>query len=329
MGRLPPERLEVVSPFEATALDLFGPFWVKDTAKGRRKFKCWVVAYICMGAKAVCMLPVPGYGTDEFLTTHRFFTGLYGKPRIVYSDHAPSLVKAAETPDWAEIGEKVGAQGTEWRLTAKGLLLAERVGGAGDPFRQAHPGPRTSARRNVGLPSVWVSPHRGSGNPEQPAAIPPSDHRGRVPRPSRPEMSSSAGPVEALDTTERALEFTLDQDQDVALRGMCDQQAKIVRAWRAKWLDTVFPDLVSRPKWKSAHRNLRCGDLGHVKYSKTIGHHEWRLALVEEVHPDEDGTVRTVTVGFRPRNKRDTGKAIHHQGCTEDEDRCAAVSPCC
>ena len=60
MGALPAERLEVVAPFESTALDLFGPFWVKDPAKGRRRFKCWVVAYICMGAKAVCLLPCPG-----------------------------------------------------------------------------------------------------------------------------------------------------------------------------------------------------------------------------------------------------------------------------
>ena len=102
MGQLPNERLEIVSPFEATTLDLFGPFWVKDAAKGRRRFKCWVVAYVCMGAKAVMLLPCPGYGTEEFLTTHRFFTGIFGRPKIIYTDHAPSLVKAAETPDWGQ-----------------------------------------------------------------------------------------------------------------------------------------------------------------------------------------------------------------------------------
>ena len=69
MGQLPQERLEVVSPFNATALDLFGPFWVKDTAKGRRRFKCWIVSYVCMGSKAVCLLPVLGYGTEEFMTS--------------------------------------------------------------------------------------------------------------------------------------------------------------------------------------------------------------------------------------------------------------------
>ena len=73
-------------------------------------------------------------------------------------------------------------------------------------------------------------------------------------------------------------------------------------------MDSVFPDMIARPKWRVAVRNLRPGDLGHVKYSKAVGHHEWRIAMVTAAKADEDGVVRTVTVGFRPRNKRDTGK---------------------
>ena len=112
----------------------------------------------------------------------------------------------------------------------------------------------------------------------------------------------------ALDTTSRALDCMLDQDQDVAVQNMCEVQAQIVQAWRSKWLDTVFPDMVTRPKWRSASRNLQIGDIGHVKYNRTIGQHEWRLAMVETAVPDDDGVVRTVTVAFRPRNKRDNGK---------------------
>ena len=79
MGMLPAERLSVVAPFEATALDLFGHFWVKDAAKGRRRFKCWVVCLVCMGTKAVCLLPCPGYGTQEFLTTFQVLHGVVRK----------------------------------------------------------------------------------------------------------------------------------------------------------------------------------------------------------------------------------------------------------
>ena len=112
----------------------------------------------------------------------------------------------------------------------------------------------------------------------------------------------------SLEATSRALDFSLDLDQDSVLASMCSQQAKIVEAWRSKWKETVFPDMVARPKWRTAVRNLRPGDIGHVRYQKTVGQQEWRLAMVEEAKPDEDGIVRTVVVAFRPRHKRDTGK---------------------
>ena len=119
MGQLPDERTSTLGPFEVTALDLFGPFQVKDVAKGRRSFKCWAVAYMCMSSKAISLLPCPGYSTAVFMTTHRHFTGTYGQPRVVYTDHAPSLIRAAELYDWGEIANAVKAGGTEWCLTAK------------------------------------------------------------------------------------------------------------------------------------------------------------------------------------------------------------------
>ena len=231
MGSLPPERLEMLYPFEATALDLFGPFWVKDTAKGRRKFKTWVVSYVCMGSKAVCLLPVPGYGTAEFLTTHKFFTGLYGKPKIAYTDHAPSLVKAAETPDWTEIGREVGVQGTEWRLTAKGCSwrngLAERV------IRSA----RHSLGHELRLGELLDFHQFGAvlmtvsaiinARPLSLRLTPEGDYHALSPRDVLFGRASRA-----LDQSSAALSFALDQDQDKTLTEMCDHQAKIVRAWR-------------------------------------------------------------------------------------------------
>ena len=88
MGQLPDVRTSNLAPFEATALDLFGPFQVKDVAAGRRSFLCWVIAFSCMCSKAVALLPCPGYDTAVFLTTFRYFVGIYGRPRVVYSDHA-------------------------------------------------------------------------------------------------------------------------------------------------------------------------------------------------------------------------------------------------
>ena len=315
MGQLPPERLEISVPFEATALDLFGPFWVKDTAHGRRSFKCWVVCYVCMGAKAVCLLPCPGYDTDTFMTTHRFFTALYGRPKILYTDHAPSLVKAAETPNWDEICNKVGAQGTEWRLTAKGCSwrngLAERV------IRAA----RHTLAHELKLGET-LDYHQFSAVLAVVAAVlnsrplslqvtPEGEYHALSPRDI---LFGRAG--RALDAVSRDLEFTMDLDQDVALRAMCEAQAKIVRAWKQRWKEAVFPEMVARPKWKVQYRNVQPGDIGHVRYPRKVGDHEWRLAMVEVAAPDEDGVVRTITVAFRPRHKADNGKPYATKNAT-------------
>ena len=48
MGELHQQNLSAVGVFEAVGLDLMGPFYVKDTAKGRRRFKCWISVYVCV-----------------------------------------------------------------------------------------------------------------------------------------------------------------------------------------------------------------------------------------------------------------------------------------
>ena len=199
------------------------------------------------------------------------------------------------------------AQGTDWRLTAKGCSwrngLAERV--------------IRSARHTLGHElrvGETLDYHQFGAVLAVVAAVlnarplslrvsPEGDFHALAPRDI---LFGRAG--RALDRTSRDLNFTLDIDQDVALRSMCESQAKIVAAWKAKWIEAVFPDLVSRPKWRTKCRNLRPGDVGHLKYPSKVGDHDWRLAMVEEVFPDEDGIVRTVVVALRPRHKRDQGK---------------------
>ena len=288
-------------------LDLFGPFWVKDAAAGRRRFKTWVVSYVCMGVKAVCLLPCPGYSTEVFMTTHRTFTALYGRPKIIYTDHAPSLIKAAETPDWAAIGSQVGSQGTDWRLTAKGCSwrngLAERV--------------IRSARHTLGHELtlgetldyhqfgavLMVESAVLNSRPLSLRVSAEGEYHALAPR---DVLFGRAG--RSLDAASRDLDFTLNLDQDVAIQNMCSDQAKIVTAWRKKWIEAVFPDMVARLKWRSAVRNIQQGDIGHIKYPKGVGQHEWRLAMVREANPDQDGIVRTITVSFRPRHKHDLAK---------------------
>ena len=218
MGQLPAERLGHLAPFEASALDLFGPFPVRDAANGRRTFKCWVVNYVCMATKAVALIVCPGYSTCVFMATHRFFTGIYGKPRLLYTDHAPSLMKAAETPDWAEIASEVGNQGTEWRLTAKGCSwrngLAERV------VRAARHTLHHELKRGVlmdihdfGATLATVASIINS----RPLTIHTSSEGEYYAISPRDILLGRAN--KSVDRATEALEFVLDQDDDEVLAG--------------------------------------------------------------------------------------------------------------
>ena len=308
MGGLPEERTTELAPFEACALDLFGPYKVKDPANGRRAFKCWVVAFVCLATKAASLLACPGYGTRVFLDVFNFFAGIYGRPRLVYTDHAPSLVRAAETHDWEEIARAVGERGTTWRVTAKGCSwrndMAERL------IRSARHTLAHELTRGAMLDFHQLSATLSlvasiiNSRPLSIRTTPDGDYIAISPR---DVLLGRAG------KSQRRLEKELDQlegfEEDQNLNRVDDAQAKIIREWRAKWLAQVFPDMVSRTKWKQKSRNLRVGDLGVLRYEKTLGPDSWRLARVSRADPDHDGLVRTISVEFRPRHARDRGKA--------------------
>ena len=312
MGELPPERLATLAPFEATALDLFGPFYVRDPAKGRRSFKCWVVAYVCLGTKSVCLLPCPGYGTDVFVVTHRHFMGIYGRPKLVYSDHAPSIIRASEAPDWEGIAAAVGTNGTTWRLTPKGCSwrngLAERVIRAarhtlaheitrGDSLDFHEFGALLAVASSI-INSRPLSVRRSTDG----------DYHSISPRDVLLGRTSHS-----LKDTDRALTFAMDTDDDQVLVDMGQAQASIINAWWSAWMSQVFPDLVARSKWKTSIRNIKVGDIGHLRYDKKLGKDAWRLAIVTQADPDPDGCVRTISVSLRPRHKADSGKPYIHK----------------
>ena len=324
MGSLPDERTTMLAPFEALALDLFGPYRVKDAAKGRRTFKCWVVAFVCLATKAACLLACPGYSTAVFLDVFHLFSGIYGQPRLVYTDHAPSLIKAAETHDWEDIAAVVGETGTEWRLTAKGCSwrngLAERL------IRAARHTLSHELERGALLDFHQFSATLSlvssilNSRPLSVRTTPDGDFLAVSPRDVLLGRASRS-----QQSLEKGLEELQGFEDDQNLAKVEDAQARIISEWRRKWIAQVFPDLVPRTKWKQAERNLRVGDIGILRYEKSLGSDSWRLARIARAAPDQDGLVRTITVQFRPCHVRDKRQEVSQQAASRDGHRGAEV----
>ena len=96
MGKLPVERLKPAPAWTYTALDLFGPFKIKDEVKKRTTGKAYGVIFNCLGTRAVHIDISPDYSTDKFLMVLRRFVSIRGYPSKIYSDNGFQLVAASE-----------------------------------------------------------------------------------------------------------------------------------------------------------------------------------------------------------------------------------------
>ena len=64
MGKLPTERLEPSPPFYHCAVDLFGPFQIRDSVKKRCRGKAYGVLFNCLSSRAVFIDLADGYDLD-------------------------------------------------------------------------------------------------------------------------------------------------------------------------------------------------------------------------------------------------------------------------
>ena len=70
------------------------------------------------------------------------------------------------------------------------------------------------------------------------------------------------------------------------------------------WYQQVFPHLIPCKKWRNKVRNLEVGDVCLLYYPGALTG-KYKLVRVVEIHPDPSGLVRTVTIKYKKRMKRE------------------------
>ena len=96
MGDIPDSYLKATAPFTAVALDIFGPFEVREIKNPRKKLKMWGVLYSCLSSKAVAVWTMSAYDAPAFLEAHHKHVSIYGAPQLILSDHGTQLMYAAK-----------------------------------------------------------------------------------------------------------------------------------------------------------------------------------------------------------------------------------------
>ena len=80
MGKLPVDRLKPSPAWTCTAIDLFGPFKIRDEVKKRTTGKTYGVIFNCLGTRAVHVDLAADYSTEKFLMVLRRFASIRGYP---------------------------------------------------------------------------------------------------------------------------------------------------------------------------------------------------------------------------------------------------------
>ena len=91
LADLPQDRVEPAAPFTYSAVDYFGPFFVKE---GRKEVKRYGVIFTCMASRAIHIETANSLETDAFINALRHFQAERGPVRQLRSDCGTNFIGA-------------------------------------------------------------------------------------------------------------------------------------------------------------------------------------------------------------------------------------------
>ena len=292
MAPLPQQRLPPSPPFSFTAVDLFGPYKVRDTVKKRVTKETYGVIFTCMVTSAVHLEATDDYSTDAFLLALRRFMSLRGTPSYMQSDPGTQLKAAGKEVElWRceEVVEFAAGRRIKWRVVPTAAQhcngLAERMIGVTKKVLKSllYESVLTKSELDTLLAEAGQIVNsrplmlKSSSDPWSMGPITPNHLlHGRA--------TISVPVVEFSDNIKLTKRLQFIQE-------LKDQ------FWR-KWICQVFPNLLPSYKWRSEERNLQVGDVVLIKEESKISS-SYKLGRVAEVFNGEDGKVRRARVEYK------------------------------
>ena len=323
MSNLPPERAEPAAPFEFTAMDLFGPYEVKDEVKKRVKLKVWGIVFSCMASRAIHADIVSDLSAEGFLLAYQRFTSLRGHPKKVWSDPGTNFVGAKPAlNDLYKFLEHLERSGVEEKATKHGTKWSWKIHPADSPHRNgaAEAAVKTVKRALLNLGGdgafTWGEFQTFVYMAANLANERPIDARAQ----SHEECVEYITPNTLLLGRASAKgdpgDFEFEGYPYKRLRVI---QSEVDKFWK-KWCQLAGPNLFVRSKWHTRERNVAVGDIVWLADQNAL-RGQFKLARVISVNPDKEGIVRDVNVKTFPSYpvmiKKTTGEAMSKRAGTE------------
>ena len=301
MAPLPAVMQSPAPPWTYIALDYAGWFTCtkgRTTRANSGTVKVWALLIGCLATKALSVLLVPGYGTEDLLLALQTHVAERGLPLWVHTDRGSQLVKAGklvnqDEPQWdmerlAELGKgatrwtacPAGGQWRNGQLESAVKRLKKTLSATFRNHTMSILDLQLTFRKISSMVNsrpiyAHAKPGQQEGTEFLQALTPNHLLLGRSsPDVFHPHWDAMAGPYARLN-------YVMD----------------ITDAWWKQWTLQNLPELVPCPRWRSEHRAVQPGDIALVEYDNKV-QSNCRLARVMLQEPSEDGLIRTVVVRY-------------------------------
>ena len=121
MANLPKDCIEPAPPFAFSAVDYFGPWYIKE---GRCEVKRYGVLSTCLASRAVHLVVARSLSTDLFLNAYRRFVGRRGPVQQLRSDECTNFVGARN-----ELQQELVKRNCDWVDFKTNVPEASHMGG--------------------------------------------------------------------------------------------------------------------------------------------------------------------------------------------------------
>ena len=292
MADLPADRLDGCAPFEATAIDAFGPFIVKNGGRGGNKR--WVLLFTCLSCRAVHFELLRDLSASTFINALVRFHGRRPGLRILYSDKATNFCGGER-----ELKNAVSS----WNQSTAGDLLLKGVEWKHSPPLSPHSG--GIWERVIKEAKRHLTAILGSQTVDVDVFATALVEVERILN-CRPLTYSSSDIRDLSVITPANLLYpgVLMQTSTNVLpprplggepmRYQWQKARSIIDEFWARWSSEYLKTLQRRPKWQKNQSNLYIGQIV-LMIEPNTPRDQWKLARVESVHP-EANNVRTANV---------------------------------
>ena len=308
MADLPKERVETSAPFSFSAVDYFGPFYIKQ---GRKEIKRYGVLFTCLASRAIHLEVSHTMETDSFLNAYRRFVSRRGPVKELRCDRGTNfcgasteLERCLKEMDKLKIKSELAKENCDWVEFNFNVPKASHMGGIWE--RQI----RTV--RNV--LNVLLYQNGGQLNDESLLTF-MCEVEAIVN--SRPLSVDNLGLSDSLEPLTPNHLLTMKskvllpppgvfQREDIYLRKHWRRVQHLCNEFWVRWKKEYVHSLQERQRWLKPRQNLEVGDVVVVAEEDTP-RNCWPLARVITVAKDEDGLVRKVKVMVGDKQISDRG----------------------